>query len=110
MDGDLICLYAVPRPGLVWPRGSSGANALPPGHEARRNCWAFLFSPRTCFLIDCFNGLVESHELCWGEIPQVYLMTQKRRKKERRGGDPLIYKENDATPVRVGTEPSRLWD
>ena len=37
---------------------------------------------------------------------------EKKEKKERKrgGGDPLIYKENDATPVRVGTEPSRLWD
>lgn len=35
---------------------------------------------------------------------------RKRRKRERGGGDLLIYRENDVTPVRVGTEPSGLWD
>jgi hypothetical protein len=35
---------------------------------------------------------------------------RKRRKREQGGGDPLIYTENDVTPVRVGTEPSGLWN
>lgn len=35
---------------------------------------------------------------------------KERGKREQGGGDPLIYTENDVTPVRVGTEPSGLWD
>jgi hypothetical protein len=35
---------------------------------------------------------------------------REERKRKRGGGDPLIYTENDVTPVRVGTEPSGLWD
>jgi hypothetical protein len=32
------------------------------------------------------------------------------KKRERGGGDLLIYTENDVTQVRVGSEPSGLWD
>ena len=33
------------------------------------------------------------------------------KKRERGGGDLLIYTENDVTQVRVGSEPPRgLWD
>ena len=35
---------------------------------------------------------------------------RKRRKRERGGGDLLSYTKNEVTPVRVGTEPSGLWD
>jgi hypothetical protein len=33
---------------------------------------------------------------------------ERREKRARKGGDSLIYTENDVTPVRVGTEPSGL--
>ena len=35
---------------------------------------------------------------------------REKKRRERGGGDPLIYTENDVTPVRVGSEPSGLWD
>ena len=35
---------------------------------------------------------------------------REKKRRERGGGDLLIYTENDVTPVRVGTEPSGLWD
>jgi hypothetical protein len=35
---------------------------------------------------------------------------KREKKREQGGGDPLIYMENDVTPVRVGTEPNGLWD
>jgi hypothetical protein len=35
---------------------------------------------------------------------------EEREREREREGDPLMYTENDITPVRVGTEPSGLWD
>jgi hypothetical protein len=35
---------------------------------------------------------------------------REKKERERGGGDLLIYTENDVTPVRVGSEPSGLWD
>ena len=35
---------------------------------------------------------------------------REKKERERGGGDLLIYRENDVTPVRVGIEPSGLWD
>jgi hypothetical protein len=67
----------------------------------------FFFFPHERGLLCRSRGVLKQVE---GQRREKEKEGREKKERERGGGDLLIYTENDVTPVRVGSEPSGLWD